>query len=585
MAKNATVGKCAMQRVGGNALLGADEVSSVVAFCPPGLVFAGVSSEWRRATLERVPSDAPYRVLASTAILCRQAGLVPRVAEHVLMCRLLADREFGLVRHLVRRGWERALFDASVRLHGFTRKQAVAFVTAMAGTNVFLSGGGGTGKSFVAVRIMQALEGPQSTAPTKVAASLLPSGRTLASFCGARPVACTVEDVASPRVIPAAEARIRACKQEPDEDQVPTGCLFMPIENEYTRERVRATSSLLVDEVSMVSDFGMSVLEAVLEHYEADPQIVACGDFAQLPAVFKTGSVEKAALDRGLCKQFLFEAAVWKRLRLVEIELDVNMRSTNAEWSRLLAEIRVSTKLSSEMLLSLRALTSSRQHEGSFSFMSFRNPNPRGPDTHTTNARVYQELQGPGSVYRAEDSGCPAHARFWKSAPRFSLPHEVHLKAGTSVAVTSGDHFGKIGVVDGLGPDTVLVRHGRDRFDVQRETEQRTGTVEVNGRTETVAATRRQLPLRHAFACTMHSSQGMTVHEPVDCHLSGIFTHGQAYVGLSRSSDPSTLRVHGLTPGLSLKTDPRVVAHIRSMRNSKLPGWAGSSSPYAVDHS
>ena len=405
-----------------------------------------------------------------------------------------------------------------------------------------------------------------------MAASLI-DGVTLSKFCGSLPVLCSVDDVANPCIMSYHEARHRILKQDEDEP-IPPGCVFIPIEE---NQRNITAKCLMLDEVSMVSECALKGLQAVLERDGLAPQLVFCGDFAQLPPVYKKGTIEHAALRKGVVKQFVFQTEAWSSLNLVEIELDVNMRSRNAEWSSLLAEIRVSRYFSARLVHSIRRLTSSKQENSPFSFMSFRVPNSRGPDAQTANERMYAELDAPERLYAAVD------APVTNSRPRFrKLDALLYLKVGASVMVTQGDHFGAIGIVQELLDDSVRLRHGTLVFSVEKELETKTAFQSVAVETseglrtvqESVRVERRQLPLKHAFASTFHSSQGMTVHEDVDCHLTGIFSHGQTYVGLSRSSDPSRLRVIGLTAGLDTNTNPDVIKHILCMRGARLPNWA-----------
>jgi hypothetical protein len=77
-------------------------------------------------------------------------------------------------------------------------------------------------------------------------------------------------------------------------------------------------------------------------------------------------------------------------------------------------------------------------------------------------------------------------------------------------------------------------------------------------------AARVQLPLKLAWALSIHRSQGMTL-PLVDVSLRGIFEPGQAYVALSRATDLAGLQVHDF--------DPRcIAAHPRVLEwNSSLP--------------
>ena len=71
-----------------------------------------------------------------------------------------------------------------------------------------------------------------------------------------------------------------------------------------------------------------------------------------------------------------------------------------------------------------------------------------------------------------------------------------------------------------------------------------------------VRARRIQLPLKLAYALTIHKSQGLSI-DLLDIDLRGAFTHGQAYVALSRATSFETLRVRFFTED-SIITSPAV---------------------------
>lgn len=91
------------------------------------------------------------------------------------------------------------------------------------------------------------------------------------------------------------------------------------------------------------------------------------------------------------------------------------------------------------------------------------------------------------------------------------------------------------------GSQTITVK--REVFSIKQ------GGVEV--------ATRNQVPLRCAWALSMHKSQGMTI-DKLEVSLEGIFEAGQAYVALSRATSLDTLRVTNFPPRV-VRADPRVV--------------------------
>jgi ATP-dependent DNA helicase PIF1 len=76
-----------------------------------------------------------------------------------------------------------------------------------------------------------------------------------------------------------------------------------------------------------------------------------------------------------------------------------------------------------------------------------------------------------------------------------------------------------------------------------------------------------QIPLRHAWCFSVHKSQGMTLSK-VEVDLGSVFSHGQAYVALSRASDPDGLHVRKLNPA-RITADPKVTAFYAQQRGTK----------------
>jgi len=89
---------------------------------------------------------------------------------------------------------------------------------------------------------------------------------------------------------------------------------------------------------------------------------------------------------------------------------------------------------------------------------------------------------------------------------------------------------------------------------VTRAVEPESWTAELGG---VPVAWRQQVPLKLAWALSIHKAQGMTL-PLVDVSLAGVFAHGQAYVALSRAVALDRIRVRGFTPSC-VKASARVL--------------------------
>lgn len=80
-----------------------------------------------------------------------------------------------------------------------------------------------------------------------------------------------------------------------------------------------------------------------------------------------------------------------------------------------------------------------------------------------------------------------------------------------------------------------------------------------------VVATRRQFPLKLAYALSVHKSQGMSI-DLLDVHCKGTFEYGQAYVALSRAVALDRVRVSGFSRNV-VRAHPKVIAYYKRLQD------------------
>lgn len=423
-----------------------------------------------------------------------------------------------------------------------TEEQRKVYDAAMAGQSVFFTGSAGTGKSFLLRVLVESLRSKLGhdavfiTASTGIAACNV-GGLTIHSFAG---VGLARED-----------ARKLA-------DKVTT--------KSRAAERWRKAKVLFIDEVSMLDGELFDKLEYVARRVRNNGevfgglQVLLSGDFFQLPPV----GIERADVS------FCFQAKCWDALVTHEFVLQRVFRQRDDTFINLLNSMR-SGKVSPE------AATLLEDAGRGISKTSDLRPTLLFSTNHrvdATNERRLRELGGASYVFRAMDSGTGAYASHL--AKNCRAPQTLTLKVGAQVMLLQNLNVGA-GLVNGargvvkafenpsgdsdsedadFGEAVPVVQFGTGRALLiahvaaslahtlpcvlcsppegafQRRIRREEFSVVEGGKT---VARRLQLPLKLAWALSIHKSQGMTIN-CLEVDLSNIFEPGQAYVALSRGT-------------------------------------------------
>lgn len=370
-----------------------------------------------------------------------------------------------------------------------------------AGRSVYVNGCAGTGKShllrYIRHRPPVDPRGVFVTASTGIAAVQI-GGTTIHSFAGVRDGSDQLPVlIAGVRRYAAAMARWTDCKL------------------------------LIVDEVSMISAELLDKLDAVGRAVRHKPnvafggiQVLLLGDFLQLPPV--GGPKAPAAA-------FAFESQAWTALRLRTVTLTRVFRQRDEAFVALLSEVRVG-RIGAAGCAALEARVGAVPPPGAVP-TKLRGTNREVDDE---NLRAYRRLGGPSRDYVAVDEGDDARevAALQRSCP---APATVFLRVGAAVMllknldVAAGLVNGTQGIVTALDPEGPVVDFPGVCARTVTPVE---WTVEVGG---DVRARRRQVPLRLAYAITIHKSQGMQMQH-IDVSTAGVFEYGQLYVALSRAT-------------------------------------------------
>lgn len=309
--------------------------------------------------------------------------------------------------------------------------------------------------------------------------------------------------------------------------------------NEWAVKRMTEPDVLIVDEVSMLDSVFIDMLDEVLRFMrgtekgsmEDKPfggmQVIFVGDFFQLPPVSREELVD-----------FAFKANAWKDAGLEVLYLTEQHRQSDP--------------LFLEILTAMRAGAITEEHKKALRACVMKDE----PDVHlfTHNADVdvmnnaeLEKLSGAEQKFTARYEGDQYAIEFLKKS--CLSPEHLRLKEGAVVMFTKNKfEDGEPVYVNGT-VGTVIAFNEENRLpivqtqDGQRiQVERADWTMEENGR---VRASVRQLPLRLAWAITVHKSQGMSL-DSASVDLSRTFEYGQGYVAISRVRSLAGLHLAGL---------------------------------------
>ncbi len=329
---------------------------------------------------------------------------------------------------------------------------------------------------------------------------------------------------------------------------------------------IRSMDLLVIDEISMVRADLLDAVDNALRKYRRDArpfggvQLLMIGDLQQLAPVVTPSDEE--VLRGYYSTPYFFGSHALSQIQYVTICLETVYRQQNLEFVELLNHLRDNRLTEAD-----RRVLYSRLNP---SFIPDKNSDYIRLTTHNASADNYNELQ----LRKLGGSSRVFHAVVKGTFPELSYPtaDELTLKPGAQVMFVKNDtvkheyYNGLIGHVEALTADGVTIRiPGRaGLIEVEPQVWENT-KYKVNEQTnmiETeVQGTFTQIPLRLAWAITIHKSQGLTF-DRVIIDAGQSFAPGQVYVALSRCRTLEGMVLATPIAEDSLRPDPAVAEYI-----------------------
>ncbi|NOQ32098.1 MAG: AAA family ATPase [Helicobacteraceae bacterium] len=392
------------------------------------------------------------------------------------------------------------------------------------GNNVFITGSAGTGKTYLLNKYTFYLKSrkiiPTIVAPTGIAASHL-QGQTIHSFFSL------------------------GIRNEIDDYYIES-----LLEKKYLQTRFSKLKVLIVDEISMVSPEMFCAMDKILRAFKKNDipfggiQTILSGDFFQLPPI------SKEPKD----KRFAWQSTSWKELELKTCYLQEKFRQDDNVLISILDEIR-SGNVSSNSY----DILNSRYHKELDIDFTPTKLYTHNVDVDRINNDELNKINNEAKSFKYKSEGTAKNIeKIFKSS---LVLEEISLKKDAVVMFIKNNHElgyvnGTTGVIVDFDKQTglpivktsygSLIKLSLEDWTIENESGNITAKVS-------------QVPLKLAWAITIHKSQGMTL-DSAEIDLSKTFEVGQGYVALSRIKNIDGLRLMGLNDK-ALSVDP-LILHI-----------------------
>lgn len=440
-------------------------------------------------------------------------------------------------------------------MENFSAEQHNIFNKYISGENIFITGPGGCGKTFIIKYIVEHarknLKNIHICALTGCASILLKcNARTLHSWAGIGLANEPIDKVVN-RVI----------------------------KNKNKRENWENVEILIIDEVSMLSLKIFKILDNIgrkIKKRNDIPfggiQIIFAGDFYQLPPIGNDNDKESS--------MFCFESELWETIFGIPCFLETNFRQKDEFYNKILNEVRVGRIYSSSCKLLEKCKDKTINSDINPVILL-----PRRKDVDNINKREYEKLDSKEFVYNLdiyynlpEKFKNKENKYYTIDEKNFEMDYlknsimgekKLSLKINTLVMCIANIDMesenqivnGSQGVVIGFENNLPKVKFNNGVIRIINKhvwTSEKITSIGVS-----------QLPLIYAWAITIHKSQGLTIEKAYVDVGNNIFEAGQTYVALSRIVSIEGLFLKNFVPS-KIKINRKVHNYYDKYKNLKI---------------
>ncbi|MFB6226162.1 MAG: ATP-dependent RecD-like DNA helicase [Candidatus Paceibacteria bacterium] len=374
-------------------------------------------------------------------------------------------------------------------------KQEEAFEILKTGNNVFLTGEAGSGKTYLLQKYIDFLEdkGVKTaiTASTGIAATHI-DGVTIHSWSG-----MGVNNTLSDRDI------------------------SHLLDRKYLHKHFDGTRVLIIDEVSMLTANQLDMIDRICKAFKESKlpfggmQVVLSGDFYQLPPVSKQKNTD-----------FVFKSHIWRDMDIKVCYLTDQFRHKDSDLYKLLSKIR-SNSIDKKARQYLNKRSEIKHDEENITRLYTHNK-----DVDKINLRKLEDLNTNSFEYKMSSKGDSKLVDILKK--NCLAKEKLILKKGAYVMFIKNNFdkgyvngtLGKIVAFKDITNYPVVETESGDKITVTPKKWKLKEAGEIKAEVE-------QIPLKLAWAITVHKSQGMSL-DKAEIDLRKCFIKGMGYVALSR---------------------------------------------------